>query len=80
MDVFGNDIDVGDEVVYAEGKHILALGVVTGITEGIRHPYEVKLLEDLWSGRVIDCNGDSLVVNLEKKYKEKALLYHSEGV
>lgn len=80
LDFFGNEIEVGDEVAfYSDLTNWFCMGRVEEIHfyERIHGPhnnsyFKVKL-DDILGGEMY-C--DDIIVNTEKKHREKAVEYH----
>lgn len=70
-DFFGNEIEVGDEVAYySDLDHALALGFITEISN-------IEIYRNVVIDNLATYPAEWVVVNTEKKYREKAVEYHA---
>lgn len=73
LDFFGNEIEVGDEVAYLyeveEDTPSISSGVVTYINPSNKY-FNIQINNYGFYG------ADAIIVNTEKKHREKAVEYH----
>lgn len=73
-DFFGNEIEVGDEVAFLQWSNLVR-GTVSKIEEG-----RVYALDKYGALHYLtDANYSEIIINTEKKYREKAVEYHDKG-